>query len=99
MLVIGMELKVRNCGSVCSMNVGQFAIWSFNFIRCGVGVRHVGVVLMIGRWSEGSVCTVHHVVFCSNVGEQKSCLGRMCGSVHGVGCECIVLCCLGWRCC
>ena len=39
-------------------------------IRCGVGVRRVRVVL-IGRWSEGSVCTVRHVVFCSGVGEQK----------------------------
>ena len=27
---------------------------------------------------------------------RKLCLGRMCGSVPGVGCECIVLCCLGW---
>ena len=40
-------------------------------IRCGVGVRHVRVVIMIGRWSEGSVCTLRHVVFCSSVGEQK----------------------------
>ena len=40
-------------------------------IRCGVGVRHVHVVIMIGRWSQGSVCTVHHMVFCSSVGEQK----------------------------
>ena len=36
----------------------------------GVGVRRVRVI-MIGRWSEGSVCTVRHVVFCSSVGEQK----------------------------
>ena len=40
-------------------------------IQCGVGVRHVCVVIMIGRWSEGSVCTVCHVVFGSSVGEQK----------------------------
>ena len=26
---------------------------------------------------------------------RRLCLGRMCGSVPGVGCECIVLCCLG----
>ena len=26
MLVIGMELKMRNCYSVCSMNDGQFAL-------------------------------------------------------------------------
>ena len=29
------------------------------------------VVVMIERWSEGSVCAVRHVVFCSSVGEQK----------------------------
>ena len=29
------------------------------------------VVIMIGRWSEGSVWTVRHVVFCSTVGEQS----------------------------
>ena len=40
-------------------------------ILCGLGVRRVRVVIMIGRWSEGSVCTVRHMVFCSNVGEQK----------------------------
>ena len=40
-------------------------------IRCGVGVRRVHVVIMSGRWSERSVCTVRHVVFCSSVGEQK----------------------------
>ena len=40
-------------------------------IRCGVGVRRVCVVIMIGRWSEESVCTVRHVVFCYSVGEQK----------------------------
>ena len=40
-------------------------------IRCGVGVRRVCVVIMTGRWSEGSVWTVRHVVFCSTVGEQK----------------------------
>ena len=40
-------------------------------IQCGVGVRHVRIVIMIGRWSEGSVCTVRHVVFCSSDGEQK----------------------------
>ena len=28
MLVIGMELKMRNCCSVCSMNDGQFALCS-----------------------------------------------------------------------
>ena len=71
-LVIGMELKMRNCCSVCSMNDGQFALLQFVcVIRCGVGVRRVRVVIMIGRWSEGSVCTVRHVVFCSSVGEQK----------------------------
>ena len=31
--------------------------------------RHV--VILIGKLSEGSVCTVRYVVFCSNVGEQK----------------------------
>ena len=40
-------------------------------IQCGVGVRRVRVVIMIGRWSAGSVCTVRHVVFCFSVGEQK----------------------------
>ena len=65
MLVIGMELKTRNCCSVCSMNYGQFALLYF------VCVRRVRVVVMIGRWSERSVCTVRHVVFCSSVGEQK----------------------------
>ena len=30
---------------------------------------------------------------------RKLCLGRMRGSVPGVGCESIVLCCLGWTCC
>ena len=39
-------------------------------VRCGVGVMRV-CCIMIGTWSEGSVCTVHHVVFCSSVGEQK----------------------------
>ena len=34
-------------------------------------VRHVLVVIMIVRWSAGSVCTVRHVVFCSSVREQK----------------------------
>ena len=50
-----------------------------------MGVRRVHVVIMIGRWSEGSVWTVRHVVFCSTVGEQKvmsredvwQCLGRI----------------------
>ena len=36
-----------------------------------MGVRDVRVVIMIGRWSDGSVWTVRHVIFCSNVGEQK----------------------------
>ena len=36
-----------------------------------MGVRHVRVVIMIGRWSERSVCTVCHVVLCSSVGEQN----------------------------
>ena len=40
-------------------------------VRYCVGVRHVRVVSMIGRWSEGSVCTVCHVVFYSSVGEQN----------------------------
>ena len=40
-------------------------------IQCGVGVRRVRAVVMIGRWSEGSVCAVRHVVFRSSVGEQK----------------------------
>ena len=40
-------------------------------IQCGVGVRRVCVVIMIWRWSEGSVCTVRHVVFCFSVREQK----------------------------
>ena len=48
------------------MNDGQFVC----VIRCGVGVRRVYVII-IGRWSEGSVCTVRHVVFCSSVGELK----------------------------
>ena len=38
---------------------------------CSVGVRHAHVAIMIGRWSEGSEWTVCHVVFCSNVREQK----------------------------
>ena len=72
MLVIGMELKTRTCCSVCSMNDGQCALLLFVcVIRCGAGVRRVHVVIMIGRWSEGSVCTVCRVVFCSSVGEQK----------------------------
>ena len=36
-----------------------------------MGVRCVCVVIMMGWWSEGIVCTVCHVVFCSYVGEQK----------------------------
>ena len=40
-------------------------------IQCGVSIQRVRVVIMIGRWSEGSMCTVCHVVFCSSVGEQK----------------------------
>ena len=69
MLAIGMELKERNCCSVCSMNDGQFVIFQCVFvIRCGVGVRRV---IMIRRWSEGNVCTVRHRVFCFSVGEQK----------------------------
>ena len=35
-----------------------------------MGVRRVRVGIMIGRSSEGSVCTVRHVVFCSNVGQK-----------------------------
>ena len=71
-LLIGIELQVRNCCFVCSINDGQFALLPFVcVIWCGVGVRHVRVVIMIGTWSEGTVWTVHHVVFCSNVGEQK----------------------------
>ena len=64
-----MELKARNCCSVCFINDLQFVLLWFDWY--GVGVRHVHVVFMIGRWSEGSVWTVCHVVFCSNVGEQK----------------------------
>ena len=45
-------------------------------IHCGVGVRCVLVIIMIGRWPEGSVCTVRHVVFCSSVGDQKSMSGE-----------------------
>ena len=30
---------------------------------------------------------------------RKLSVGMMCGSVPGVGCECIVLCSLGWTCC
>ena len=71
MLVIEMEWKTRNCCPVCSMNDSQFALLQFVYvIRCGVGVRHVRVI-MIRRRSEESVCTVCHVVFCSSVGEQK----------------------------
>ena len=40
-------------------------------IQCGVCVRRVRVVIMIGRWSEGSVCTVRDVVFYSSVRKQK----------------------------
>ena len=36
--------------------------------------------------------------FCSNDGEQKVMSGEDCGSVPGVGCECFILCCLGWIC-
>ena len=97
MLVIGMELKTRNCCSVCSMNDGQFALLQFVCVtQCGVGGKRERVVIMIRRWSEGSVRTVRHVLFCSSVGEKRLYLRRMCGSVPGVGCECIVLCCLGW---
>ena len=50
MLIIGMELKTRNCCSVCSMNDGQFALLKFVFvIRCGVGARRVCVAIMIER--------------------------------------------------
>ena len=49
MLAIGMEMKTRNC-PVCSMNDGQFAFLQFVcVIRCGVGVKRVRVVIMIGR--------------------------------------------------
>ena len=37
----------------------------------GVGVGRVCRVIMIGRWSEGSVWTVLHMVFYCCVGEQK----------------------------
>ena len=40
-------------------------------IQCGVGDRRVCVVIMIGRWSEGSVCTVLDVIYSSRVREQK----------------------------
>ena len=54
------------------MNDGQFALLQVVCVnRCGVNMRHVHVVMMIGSWSAGSVSTVRHVVFCSNVGEQK----------------------------
>ena len=46
-------------------------------VRCGAGVIRVRVVIMIGRWAEGSVCTVRHVVFCSSVGEQKVMSGEV----------------------
>ena len=44
MLVIGMELKTRNC-CVCSMNDGQFSLLQFvRVIWCFVGVRrYIGV--------------------------------------------------------
>ena len=60
-----------------------------------MGVRSVRVVIMIGRWSEGSVCTVRHVVFCLVLENKRLCLGRMCDSVPVVGYECTVLCCSG----
>ena len=40
------------------------------------------------------------MVFCSSVGEQKVISDEdVCGSVPGVGCECIVLCYLGFTRC
>ena len=66
-------------------------------IRCGVGVRRVGVI-MIGRWSE-EVCALIAMYFVLVLENRRLCLGRMCSSVTGVGCECIVLCCLGWTYC
>ena len=46
-----------------------------------MGVRRVRVVfIMIGRWSEGSVCTVRHVDFVLVLENRRLCLGRMCGS-------------------
>ena len=39
--------------------------------RSVVGVRRVRVVIIIRRWSELSVYTVRHVVYCSSFGEQK----------------------------
>ena len=45
-------------------------------IQCSVGVRLVRVVIMIGRWSEGSVCTVRYAVVCSSVGEQNVMYGK-----------------------
>ena len=44
----------------CSLCVLSGVVWVF-----------VCVVIMIGRCSVGSVCTVRHVVFSFNVGEQK----------------------------
>ena len=67
--------------------------------RCGVGVRSLRVVIMIRRWSEGSVCTVCHVVFVLVLENRRLCLGGMCGNVPGVGCECTVLYCLAWTYC
>ena len=49
---------------------------SFSFVACAcyplwVGVRRARVAIIIGRWSEGSVCSVRHAEFCSSVGEQN----------------------------
>ena len=68
-------------------------------IGCGVGVKSVRVVIMIGRWSEG-VCLLFALwYFLLALDSRKLCLERMYGIVPGVGNECIVWCCLGWTCC
>ena len=45
----------------CSLCVLSGVVW----------VLGMFVFIMIGRWSEGRVCTVRHAVFCFSVGEQK----------------------------
>ena len=58
----------------------------------------VRVVIVI-VWSEGMCVLFAMWCFVLMLENRRLCLGKMCGSVPGVGCECIVQCGLGWTCC
>ena len=82
-LVIGMELPARNCCYVCFLNDSQFA-------PCGL------CVLLIYQGGQREGCGLFSMwCFVPMLESKRLCLERMCDIVPGVGCECIVLCCLG----